>query len=102
MGGPTVLKDTQPCPDAVTITDFTGKRNFYIQVTEKECYMVLLILKSFFVRPEVQHRLDKLVEDAKVRPDVDFDLQYRMLLTHVLNNEAYPIIYRRFQIPHDE
>jgi len=90
------LKDTDPVPPEVTLTDFKGKHRFYLHLTHRQALVAICAMRNFFKKQKQQRRLDELEAACKN------DVVYRAELLRIISEEVYPVIWRRLGIPLDE
>jgi len=95
--GLSTLREDEQCPNMVTLTDFKGKRRFYVTFTRSQSIKAFCMIKAFFVKPENQRKLDMIMEETH-----GDDMRYSITLCKLLADEVYPPILRRFNIPEDQ
>jgi len=88
------LRDNDPAPQKVVVTEFKGRRQMYLRFTRQQCARVLDMLRTVFERTEIQAKLDELEREAMGDQN-----KQRLLLSEVLMQEAYPDIMRLFNVP---
>eukprot|EP00415_Alexandrium_ostenfeldii_P002735 UN2735 len=91
------LREDEPCPSMVTLTDFKGKRNFYVIFTKRQVVKSFHMIKAFFSKPENQLKLDKIQNETF--GDL---MRYNITLCKLLADEVYPPILRAFRIPEEQ
>eukprot|EP00406_Dinophysis_acuminata_P011097 CAMPEP_0179235234 /NCGR_PEP_ID=MMETSP0797-20121207/13302_1 /TAXON_ID=47934 /ORGANISM="Dinophysis acuminata, Strain DAEP01" /LENGTH=888 /DNA_ID=CAMNT_0020942443 /DNA_START=133 /DNA_END=2799 /DNA_ORIENTATION=+ len=95
--GLSTLQETDSVPDMVTLTDFSGRRNFYALFTRRECLMCLEMIRAFFGKPENQKKLGDIEEMAK-----GDEVRFSIIICKLLADETYPPILRRCDLPDDQ
>jgi len=88
------LLDSDPLPEKVTLTDFTGRRGFYMAFTKLQAKGALTMMKAFFEQPQAQTKLDEFEKAAK-----GVSLEFRAKLSNLLTDEVYPPILEHYGIP---
>jgi len=94
---PVVLKESDALPDMVTLTDFKGRRSFYMRFTPRQARTSMRIVKAFWMRPENAPRIADM--KAQARGD---SYRHSILISKVLADETYPIIIRHMDMPQDQ
>eukprot|EP00747_Dinoflagellata_sp_TGD_P213568 gnl/TRDRNA2_/TRDRNA2_86494_c0_seq1.p1 gnl/TRDRNA2_/TRDRNA2_86494_c0~~gnl/TRDRNA2_/TRDRNA2_86494_c0_seq1.p1 ORF type:complete len:355 (-),score=65.07 gnl/TRDRNA2_/TRDRNA2_86494_c0_seq1:185-1105(-) len=91
------LKDTDPVPGKVVLTEFHGKRRFYTAFTPTEFVLAMNMTRNYFLKPENQQKLDEL--QAQSQND---DARFSLALCGVLAQDVYPRTLRRLGLPDNE
>jgi len=101
--GNRVLSDADVLPEGgVTVSDFNGRKDFYVRLSKDQCYSVLQMLRAFWQKEENQRKLDGISRTAAARKtSPERQSTYRGLLADLLMKEAYPAIIRRYGLPQD-
>lgn len=91
--GTVTLQDSDRVPEVVVLADYRGRRSFYLHFTPRELRTLFRKCKEFFMRPEIQRRLDELEKQAEGREE-----RYNIMLSQLLNDEAWPRILPQMKI----
>jgi len=93
------LQDADPVPQQVTISEFKGRRTLYCRFSQSQCGTVLRMLKVFAKQPAIKQKLSTFKAEAKGQKDEE--RTYRIRLSQLLMAEAYPGIFRYYNMPCD-
>lgn len=87
------LKDSDLVPPKLVVTEFLGRLTFFARFSCAQCSKNLSMLKAFFLRAEAQRQLDAFDKEAAGN-----DKAYRMKLSEILMTEAYPAVFRHYDV----
>lgn len=90
------LQDSEVAPLKLSVTEFKGKRTFYVQFSRTQCLNNFEMLKVFMLRPESQKKLDNFTREANGNEG-----NFRVNLSQLLMNEAYPAVFRHYGVELD-
>eukprot|EP00930_Biecheleria_cincta_P017574 TRINITY_DN13928_c0_g1_i1.p1 TRINITY_DN13928_c0_g1~~TRINITY_DN13928_c0_g1_i1.p1 ORF type:complete len:898 (-),score=147.08 TRINITY_DN13928_c0_g1_i1:23-2716(-) len=87
------LKDSDKVPPKLVVTEFLGRCTFFTLFSQAQCSKNLSMLKAFFLRAEAQRQMDAFDKEAAGN-----DKAYRMKLSELLMTEAYPAVFRHYDV----
>lgn len=96
VNGLTTLKDMDPVPEAITVTELRGFRTYYAYLSQREIFEAMQIIRAYLRLPTTLGRLRAMEEEAGENRRA-----YHLLLGRTYVQEVYPIVARRFKMPED-
>lgn len=92
--GVVALEDSEPVPEAVTLTEFRAFRGFYAVFTDAENATAFRMVRDFCRKPESQMKINSIWEESK-----GDEFRHSLVISQMLGSDVYPDILRRFGMP---
>jgi len=89
-GESVTLKDTDPVPEAIAVTDFRGSRTYFVHMSLEQTREAMRMIRAFLRKPETQRKVEALEAEA-----CGNRFALSLLVSRMYAREVYPAICRR-------